>query len=90
MIEVWERHRLDAENLGNEPGDVKHEFERTDYARQFIQFVENGHPAFTHYERLLQLDDYTLAIDFGSWSDFFLVRATWPITPAALYGGGQK
>lgn len=90
-IHVWERHRLDAQNLGQCRGDVVHEFESLEAARKFMYIVESGHPEFSrHYVRFIELDDHTLAVDFGSYSDFFVIVTDFPTSVHHFFGGEQN
>lgn len=72
---VWERHELSGEKLGQQNGDVPHQFDNEQDARAFIYKVAHMQPCCDRHFRELQFSDYCHGIDFGSWSDFFVIES---------------
>lgn len=80
-IHVWERHRLGVENLGEFEGDRVHDFESMTNASRFVNIVMKAHPQFNpRCVRILKFSDTAFGYDFGSWSDFLIVTADFPMS----------
>lgn len=72
---VWERLELTDRDLGALPGDVPHQFDTEQEARKFIMQVKDMLGYESPYIREIGFTDYCHGIDFGSWSNFFLLES---------------
>lgn len=72
---VWERHELSDQKLGRLDGDVPHQFDSEKDARAFIYKVAHMQPKCDRYFREVMFSDYCRGIDFGSYSDFFVLES---------------
>lgn len=72
---VWERHTLSDKELGQLDGDVPHQFDTEKAARAFIYKVAHTQPNCNRNFNEVMFSDYCHGIDFGSWSDFFIIES---------------
>ena len=72
---VWERHALSDQKLGQLDGDVPHQFDSEKDARAFIYKVAHMQENCNRNFNEVLFSDYCRGIDFGSWSDFFIIES---------------